>query len=63
VVFSWLARDLRLRPRGSEPGAVPIVLGLTLIWSIFELQDPHFLTREIFRISSLVDQDWPSGRP
>jgi D-xylose transport system permease protein len=57
--LSGLARDLRLRLRGGEPGALPVVLGLALIWSFFELQDTHFLTPR--NISNLVLQISVSG--
>jgi D-xylose transport system permease protein len=58
-VLSRLARDFTLRLRGGEPGALPVVLGLALIWSFFELQDTHFLTPR--NISNLVLQVSVSG--
>jgi D-xylose transport system permease protein len=58
-VLSKLARDLLLRLRGGEPGALPVVVGLALIWSFFELQDTHFLTPR--NISNLVLQVSVSG--
>jgi D-xylose transport system permease protein len=57
--LSRLARDLMLRLRGGEPGALPVVVGLALIWSFFELQDTHFLTPR--NISNLVLQVSVSG--
>jgi len=48
-----------LRLRGGEPGALPVVVGLALIWSFFELQDTHFLTPR--NISNLVLQVSVSG--
>jgi D-xylose transport system permease protein len=59
VVLFRLARGLRLRLWGGEPGALPVVLGLALIWSFFELQDTHFLTPR--NISNLVLQISVSG--
>jgi len=58
-VFSRLARDLLLRLRRGEPGALPVVVGLALIWSFFELQDAHFLTPR--NMSNLVLQISVSG--
>ena len=54
-----LARDLMLRLKTGEPGALPVVVGLALIWSFFELQDTHFLTPR--NISNLVLQVSVSG--
>ena len=48
-----------MRLRGGEPGALPVVVGLALIWSFFELQDTHFLTPR--NISNLVLQVSVSG--
>jgi D-xylose transport system permease protein len=58
-VLSKLARDLMLRLKTGEPGALPVVVGLALIWSFFELQDTHFLTPR--NISNLVLQVSVSG--
>jgi D-xylose transport system permease protein len=58
-VLSKLARDLMLRLKTGEPGALPVVVGLALIWSFFELQDAHFLTPR--NISNLVLQVSVSG--
>jgi D-xylose transport system permease protein len=49
-----LARELRLSFSGGELGALPVVLGLALIWSYFEFQDAHFLTPR--NMSNLVLQ-------
>jgi D-xylose transport system permease protein len=54
-----LARDLRLRASGTELGALPVALGLALIWSYFEFQDSHFLTAR--NMSNLVLQISVSG--
>ena len=48
-----------LRLKTGEPGALPVVIGLALIWSFFELQDTHFLTPR--NISNLVLQVSVSG--
>jgi D-xylose transport system permease protein len=58
-VLSKLARDLMLRLKTGEPGALPVMVGLALIWSFFELQDAHFLTPR--NISNLVLQVSVSG--
>jgi D-xylose transport system permease protein len=58
-VLSKLARDLMLRLKTGEHGALPVVVGLALIWSFFELQDAHFLTPR--NISNLVLQVSVSG--
>lgn len=58
-MLSKLARDLMLRLKTGEPGALPVVIGLALIWSFFELQDTHFLTPR--NISNLVLQVSVSG--
>ncbi len=52
-------RDLRLRISSGELGVVPVVLGLALIWTYFELQDAHFLTAR--NLSNLVLQISISG--
>ena len=52
-------RDLRLRVGSGELGALPVVLGLALIWTYFELQDAHFLTAR--NLSNLVLQISVSG--
>jgi len=57
--FLKLMRDLRLRAGASDLGALPVALGLALIWSYFELQDPHFLTAR--NLSNLVLQISISG--
>lgn len=54
-----LIRDLRLRIGSGELGALPVVLGLALIWTYFELQDAHFLTAR--NLSNLVLQISVSG--
>ena len=58
-MLSKLGRDLMLRLKTGEPGALPVVIGLALIWSFFELQDTHFLTPR--NISNLVLQVSVSG--
>ncbi|HET8606606.1 MAG TPA: hypothetical protein VFL66_06195 [Gaiellaceae bacterium] len=47
-------RDLRVRLASGELGAVPVILGLALIWTYFEVQDQHFLTAR--NLSNLVLQ-------
>ncbi len=54
-----IIRDLRLRVGSGELGALPVVLGLALIWTYFELQDTHFLTAR--NLSNLVLQISVSG--
>jgi len=51
--------DLRARVASGELGALPVVLGLALIWTYFELQDTHFLTAR--NLSNLVLQISVSG--
>jgi D-xylose transport system permease protein len=52
-------RETRNRLAGGELGALPVVLGLALIWTYFELQDWHFLTAR--NLSNLVLQISVSG--
>ncbi len=54
-----LARGLRLRSDSSELGILPIVIGLAIIWTFFQLQDAHFLTPR--NLSNLVLQISVSG--
>ncbi len=54
-----VVRYLRLRIGSGELGALPVVLGLALIWTYFELQDAHFLTAR--NLSNLVLQISVSG--
>ena len=54
-----LVRGLRVRPDSSELGILPIVLGLAIIWTYFQLQDAHFLTPR--NLSNLVLQISVSG--
>jgi D-xylose transport system permease protein len=58
-VLAALIRDLRLRIGSGDLGALPVVLGLALIWTYFELQDTHFLTAR--NLSNLVLQISVSG--
>ncbi|HRY23742.1 MAG: sugar ABC transporter permease [Geminicoccaceae bacterium] len=57
--LTTLARGLRLRSDSSELGVLPIVLGLAIIWTFFQLQDAHFLTPR--NLSNLVLQISVSG--
>jgi D-xylose transport system permease protein len=59
AALATLVRDLRLRVGSGELGALPVVLGLALIWTYFELQDEHFLTAR--NLSNLVLQISVSG--
>ena len=62
LAFSPLAavvRDLRQRVASGDLGVLPVVLGLALIWTFFELQDTHFLTAR--NLSNLVLQISVSG--
>ena len=59
AAITRIARDLRFRIASGEFGALPVVLGLVLIWSYFELQDEHFLTAR--NLSNLVLQISVSG--
>jgi len=62
LAFSPLAavvRDLRQRVTSGDLGVLPVVLGLALIWTFFELQDTHFLTAR--NLSNLVLQISVSG--
>ena len=54
-----LVRDLRQRVTSGDLGVLPVVLGLALIWTFFELQDTHFLTAR--NLSNLVLQISVSG--
>ena len=49
----WLGQ-LRARVASGELGVLPVVFGLALIWTYFELQDTHFLTAR--NLSNLVLQ-------
>jgi D-xylose transport system permease protein len=51
--------ELRCSLHGGEFGAVPVVLGLALIWLFFQIQDTHFLTPR--NMSNLVLQISVSG--
>jgi D-xylose transport system permease protein len=57
--LATLLRDLRLRVSSGDLGPLPVVLGLALIWTYFELQDTHFLTAR--NLSNLVLQISVSG--
>jgi D-xylose transport system permease protein len=57
--FSAVARDTRNRLSAGELGALPVVFGLVLIWTYFEVQDLHFLTAR--NLSNLVLQISVSG--
>ncbi len=59
AALSTLIRDVRLRIGSGELGALPVVFGLALIWTYFELQDTHFLTPR--NLSNLVLQVSVSG--
>lgn len=59
AAMAALICDLRLRIGSGELGALPVVLGLALIWTYFELQDTHFLTAR--NLSNLVLQISVSG--
>jgi D-xylose transport system permease protein len=52
-------REMRNRLSAGELGALPVVLGLALIWTYFEIQDWHFLTAR--NLSNLVLQISVSG--
>ena len=54
-----MARDLRQRVTSGDLGVLPVVLGLALIWTFFEVQDTHFLTAR--NLSNLVLQISASG--
>lgn len=59
ALWSALIRDLRLRFGSGQLGVLPIVIGLALIWTYFELQNTHFLTPR--NLSNLVLQISVSG--
>lgn len=50
----WLLGSLRNRVTQGELGALPVVLGLLVIWTFFEFQDAHFLTPR--NLSNLILQ-------
>lgn len=54
AAFSSLLAQVRARLASGELGVLPVVLGLVLIWTYFELQDSHFLTAR--NLSNLVLQ-------
>lgn len=58
-LISALSRDLKLRFGSGRLGVLPIVIGLALIWTYFELQNSHFLTPR--NLSNLVLQISVSG--
>jgi D-xylose transport system permease protein len=58
-VIARVVRDLRSRITSGQFGALPVVLGLALIWTYFEVQDGHFLTAR--NLSNLVLQISVSG--
>lgn len=59
TLLSTLIRELRFRSGTGHLGVLPIVIGLALIWTYFELQNAHFLTAR--NLSNLVLQISVSG--
>ncbi len=52
--LTTLARAARGRIAQGELGPLPVVVGLAMIWTLFYLQDPHFLTAR--NLSNLILQ-------
>ncbi|WP_441249854.1 sugar ABC transporter permease [Kitasatospora sp. McL0602] len=42
--FKGYLTEFKRKVRGGELGALPVVVGLAIIWAVFQSQDSHFLT-------------------
>jgi len=42
--FGGAVRDFVLRLRGGDLGSLPVILGLLVIWAVFQVLNPNFLS-------------------
>ncbi|AUG80078.1 ABC transporter permease [Kitasatospora sp. MMS16-BH015] len=42
--FKGYLTEFKRKVRGGELGTLPVVIGLAVIWAVFQIQDSHFLT-------------------